>query len=79
MSVRQLAAYLCVGTRKVRAWIRSGLLEAIDVGTAGRTQLRIMPEAVQALQQRLAVRKPTPPRRRREKIEPEIEALLSCE
>jgi hypothetical protein len=65
-----------VGRKKIRAWIKAGLLEALDVGTAGRSQLRIMPAAIKALEERLAVRKPQTPRRRRENIDPEIEDLL---
>ena len=75
-SVRELARYWRVSTRKVRALIRRGLLRAIDLG-CGRQQLRLTPEAVRACEQRLAVRQPAARRRRRSEVDPEIERLLS--
>lgn len=77
LSVRELAAYWRVSTRKIRALVKRGLLQAIDLGTVGRTQLRITPSAIAECERRLAVRAAAP-RRRRETIDPEIARLLDC-
>lgn len=75
-SVRQVAAYWRVSPRKVRLLIRRGLLRAIDLG-CGRQLLRLTPEAIRECEQRLAVKAPSPRRKRQSEIDPEIERLLS--
>lgn len=77
LSVCQLAKRWAVSPKKIRAMIRRGALQAIDLGFA-RRQLRITPEAVQEAESRMAVRKPTPRRRRRDDgIDPEVLRLLA--
>jgi|GEM_PF-2753725 len=75
LSVRQVARRWCVSPRKIRMMIRRGIIQAIDVGF-GRRQLRITPEAILECEQSLTV-KPKAPRRRHQRIDPEIERLLT--
>lgn len=74
-SIRQFAAYLRVSPRKVRSWIRLGLLRAIDVG-CGRQLLRLTPDAIREFEQRMAVKPPAHRPKRQSEIDPEIERLL---
>jgi hypothetical protein len=76
-SVKQFAERYQIGAKKVRALIRKGIIDAIDIGLGiGRRQVRIPPESIKKFEERLAVR-PAPVRRRRaEPIDPEIERLL---
>jgi hypothetical protein len=76
LSVRQLARRWGVSPKKIRAMLKRGILRGFDVGF-GRTQIRIPPEAIREAEQRLAVRAPTPRRKRQLEIDPEIERLLS--
>jgi hypothetical protein len=76
LSVRQLARRWAVSPKKIRAMLKRGIIRGFDVGF-GRTQIRIPPEAVlEAEQQRLAVRPPTPRRKRQAEVDPEIARLL---
>lgn len=79
-TLRQLARRWRVGLVKVRTLIRTGRLEAIDLGLAlgGRHCVRVLPEALARFEGGVIVRKP-PPRRRRVKIDPEIVSLLDAE
>ncbi len=76
LSTREVLARYLIGKRKLNDMIRRGLLTAIDVGGAGRRQLRFTPEALREFEERLAVR----PQARRRKpgaaIDPDIVALL---
>ena len=75
LSVRQLARRWAVSPKKIRAMLKRGILRGFDVGF-GRTQIRIPPEAIREAEQRLAVQTPSPRRKRRHEIDPEIAALL---
>lgn len=77
LSVRQLAERWSVSQRKIRAMIRSGRLEAFDVGH-GREQWRISPEAIKAAEERMSVKRPVKPRRLRVAFSPEVEAILGA-
>lgn len=79
MSVRQYARKLAVGPAKIREWIRKGNLQAMDLGLGGRnTTIRITAEAARAFEESRIVRPIVArPRRRRELLDPEIEAILS--
>jgi hypothetical protein len=75
LSVRQLARRWKVAPKKIRTFIRRGVLQAFDVGF-GRPELRIPPEAIREAEQgRLAVRQPAK-RRKRDDIDAQIVALL---
>jgi hypothetical protein len=75
LGVRQLARRWKVAPKKIRTFIRRGVLQAFDVGL-GRPELRIPPEAIREAEQgRLAVKQP-PRRRRRQDVDPVIAALL---
>jgi hypothetical protein len=77
LSVRQLARRWKVAPKKIRMFIRRGVLHAFDVGF-GRSELRIPPEAIREAEQgRLAVRQPAR-RRRRQDVDPAIAALLGA-
>jgi hypothetical protein len=78
LSVRQLAHRWAIAPSKVRALIRSGRLEAIDLGLAigGRRCVRVLPEALATFERSLMNTK-TPPRRRRQyEIDAEVAAEL---
>lgn len=64
-TVPEVAAMLRVSEDKVRAWIRAGELEALDVGTAARPRLVILPRHLAALEERRRVATPQPRRARR--------------
>jgi excisionase family DNA binding protein len=71
-TVAEVAARYRVGEDKVRAWVRRGELEAVNVAAAlcGRPQLRITPEALAAFEaRRSAAPPPMPARRRRRSAE----------
>ena len=47
LTPRQLAHFLAVGVDKVFHWIKSGKLEAIDLGgSPGRPRYKILPDAL---------------------------------
>jgi hypothetical protein len=77
LSVRQLAAHWAVSTRKIRALIRRGVLQAFNVGGNGRQQLRIAPEAIAEAEKRMAVPQPAPRRKRQPEFDEEIITLLA--
>jgi hypothetical protein len=67
-TVADVAARYRVGADKIRLWVRRGELAAVNVAgrLCGRTQLRVMPEALAAFEAaRDAAPPPRPPRRRR--------------
>ena len=67
-TVADLAARYRVGEDKIRAWIRAGLLRAINTSSAScaRPRFVILPEHLAAFEQaRSACRPPKPPRRRK--------------
>jgi hypothetical protein len=75
LSVRELARRWRVAPKKIRIFIRRGVLQAFDVGF-GRPELRIPPEAIREAEQgRLAVKQPAK-RRQRHDVDPAIVALL---
>lgn len=75
LSVRRLARRWGISPARVRALIRRGDLQALDLGDR-RRQLRIPPEAIRAFEEGRTVRKPSPRRQRVERIDPEIAAIL---
>jgi hypothetical protein len=78
LSVRQLARRWRCAPKKVRAFIKRGILPAFDIGTK-RSELRISPEAVRVAEQGVLAVKQPPKRRKREQIDPDVAALLAGE
>lgn len=74
-SIRQAATYFSVAPKKVRMWVRRGLLRAVDIGER-RVELRIPPGAIVEFEQKRAAVKPRPVRRK-EAVDQEVEALLA--
>lgn len=82
LSVRALARRWRVGTAKVLALVRRGVLQAFDTGLGtGRKQLRFAPEAIRAAEQKLAVKpkKPRKQQRDRDGIDPEVRRMLGLD
>lgn len=68
LSVREVAARYRVGRDTVRAWIRSGLLPAINTGAAlcGRPRFVVLADGLAAFERlRSAAEPPRPARRKR--------------
>lgn len=74
LSVRGLARRWRVAPKRIRQMIRRGVVAAICLGDK-RGTLRILPESILAAEQRMTASPPRA-RRRREKVDPEIAALL---
>ena len=73
LTVRELARRWRCRPAKVRSMVRRGLLEAIQL--SGR--VRILPEAIREAEHGPLAVRPRKVRQRREKIDPEIAALLA--
>jgi hypothetical protein len=59
--------------------IRGKELRAFNVGRGGRQQLRIAPEEVERAEKKTLAVVPAPPPRRRERVDPEIAAMLGLD
>jgi hypothetical protein len=75
LTVSDVAKRYRVGEDKVRAWIASGQLAAVNTATAlcGRPRWVITPEGLAAFERRRAARAPTPRPARRTKKRREVD------
>lgn len=64
LTMREVARILRVRDQAVRSWVISGILPAIDVGAGTRRNIRISPNDIPTLLERLRVTPPPPPQRR---------------
>src|SRR6185312_15394978 len=70
LKVKDAARRYRVGTDKIRRWIRTGELRAIDTATEGKSRYVIPPEALAAFEQARSAARPTPqPQRRPRKLQ----------
>lgn len=69
LTVAQVAARYRVGEDKVRSWIRSGELVAVNTASVlcGKPRWVILPAALAAFEERRAVGKPAPQAKRRKR------------
>ncbi len=69
----QIAARLAVSAGKVLAWIDSGKLRAINLGSGARPRWHVLPEDLAAfLEGRAATPAPVKGKRRKAKSEPKV-------
>jgi excisionase family DNA binding protein len=61
-TIRQTARYLRVRDSDVRAWVRSGELQTVDLGNGSTSKVRVTPEALASFLASRTITKPSPQR-----------------
>src|SRR5262249_18272477 len=80
LSIREAARRWRKAPKWVRQMVRTGRLQAVDLGSLGRPCLRITPEAIKEFEHRMAPVAPAPKRRKQPAgISPSVAALLAEE